>query len=280
MLTEQARPRQSALRLLDREPGVHHESRPLADPSPLSRESVDFDKLQGNGQMAITPGASMLTSALTLSVALFTVAAPPAALLAQLAEHEASLQVGLSHWVVVRTQDATVLDGDGKVLHRTHTVEQQREANGKRSILVISSTKDGADNRSEAQSAAEKREAHNRRMSSPFSAENQPKYVFTLLGPDTNNPAWVRIGLRPQTPAMDLLEGEALVDPKLGEVVDLSGHASKMPLFADRLNFQSHYESQATEGRRLSELSIDGAGGFLMFQRQFHLEITTAYEPL
>ncbi len=214
----------------------------------------------------------------TLAVLMADPMEPSAELMKQLADHNGWLEkLPETHTLVVET-DAHEADSDGKVLHRTHSVSKQVIDKGKRLTTVASATRDGADDRERAQKEADERDGKDDRVPSPFLAASQPRYRFTQLG--STPEGWLRLRFTPKNgPSTELLDGEAWVDPKDGELVRMTARLSKNPAFVDRLTTSMELDGRVDGRRALSKLSFDGAGGFLFFKRQGGATLTFRYEP-
>ena len=213
-----------------------------------------------------------------LIVAAALQAEPPAELMKRLAEHNALLEKLPERFTVVVTSDATENDGDGKLLHRTHSVLHQTIEKGKRISKVVSATRDGKDDHARAQKEADQRDQDDDRQPSPFLAASQPQYRFTQAG--STPEGLLRISFEPRDgPSSDLFKGEAVVDPAAGELVSMDLQFSKKPTFVDRLDTKMKFDARVDGHRALSLMTFDGAGGFIFFKRQGGASIAFAYQP-
>jgi hypothetical protein len=175
------------------------------------------------------------------------------------------------------------LDGDGKVTSRTEVVSRRSFRNGESSDEVVRATKDGEDvtagARKQSLEAQEKRRKEGKKAPkvSPFAAENQPLYRFTLLGPDPKDASRVRIGLSPREKREDLHEGEALVDVARGALLRLTGRPSKLPAMASRADVRYEYDVPTPTGLDLGSFRMEGEGGILFVRKRMRITGRVAY---
>jgi hypothetical protein len=202
------------------------------------------------------------------------------ALLKQLAEHDNRMEKFLDAHEL--SLDAVVrdLDGDGKLLHTATSKLKQKRVNGKLKTTVLSSTKDGADDKKAEQERADERDAKNERTESPFAPRNQGKYKFKALGPSAQGAADLLVSFEPRGEKTDqVLEGVAVVDPAAGEVLKLAMKPAKLPMFADSMRMEIEYENQTDAGRNISKFVLAGAGGLLFIKRQGDLTMKFSFDP-
>jgi hypothetical protein len=156
-------------------------------------------------------------------------------------------------------------------------VEQRRKA-GHLHTTVLSSVRDDVDDRAEEEKRAAKTDDQNKRTESPFAGRNQAKYTFTTLGPDPKEPALLRIGFGPLAdPSSEVMQGEALVDPEAGELVQLTFRPSKYPTFVDALQMHLEYRLVPGAGRLVSRFTFTGSGGLLMFKKHGDADVAFTY---
>jgi hypothetical protein len=171
------------------------------------------------------------------------------------------------------------LDKAGNVEHHVHSESQVILVGGKPVTHVLRATKDGKDNLQDSQKEATKEDRKGRKLEPPFSAGNQPKYRFTMLGPAPSEVGLLRIAFAPKEGrSSEVLEGEAVVDPVAGEIVRMTAHPSKNPVFVDRIDMQLEYGVRTTAGRMLSKVAFAGAGGFLFFHKRVRVEVAIHYD--
>lgn len=212
-----------------------------------------------------------------LAAALQPVQQVPPDLLAKLAAHAARMEQFSEAERAEVVSDYFELDGQGRVEHHVHSESQVVLADGKPVTRVLVATRDGKDNLDDSRKQARKEDEKGRRLDPPFSAANQPKYRFALLGPAEGG--LLRIGFGPSDGASkDVLEGEAVVDPVAGQLVRLTTRPSKNPAFVDRMDMQLEYGIQTPAGRMLSKVSLSGAGGFLFFRKRVKVEVGITYD--
>ncbi len=205
----------------------------------------------------------------------------PLDLLSKLAAHAARMERCSEAGRAEVTSDYYELDKEGKIQHHIHSESQVVLVDGKPVTRVLRATKDGHDNLEDSQKEATKEDRKGRKLEPPFSVANQPKYRFSLLGPapGPTDGGLLRIGFAPRDgKASDILEGEAVVDPMAGEIVRMTAHPSKTPMFVDRIDMQLEYGVQTSAGRMLSKVSFAGAGGFLFFHKRVKVEVTIRYD--
>jgi len=205
---------------------------------------------------------------------------PSSRLLGRLAEQEARIARSMEQDAYRVSGHVEELDGDGKLLHTRESVSRVTQRDGKKVVHVEQVRVDGKDV-TEAERGKE-RDRKPRQLQSPFAAGVQAKYLYSLLGPDPANPRLQRLRFepKPNERSSDTFVGEALVDPAAGEVVWMREHPAKNPAFVDRLEVEVALEATSPEGRRLSLLRIDGAGGMLFVKRGFRVRLQFSdYEP-
>lgn len=200
------------------------------------------------------------------------------ALLKQLAEHDNRMEQYLDAHELRVEAVVRDLDGDGKLRHTSVSKLTQRRENGKLKTKVLSATKDGADDSKAEQGRADERDEKNERTESPFAPRNQAKYRFKSLGPPSPGSSELLIGFEPRGEKTDkVLEGVAVVDPAVGEVVRLAMKPAKLPMFADSMRMEIEYENRTEAGRNISKFVLAGAGGVLFIKRQGDLTMKFSF---
>ncbi len=205
----------------------------------------------------------------------------PADLLEKLAAHAARMERIADESEAVVTSDFNERDRDGRVEHVIHTVAHVRREGGHQTTEIVTATRDGKDNRADARKHAAQEDQKPRRRS-PFATDNRQNYRFAIVGPDTSDPRLLRISVAPvddHHASSEVLVGEAIVDPQSGESVRLSGHASKYPLFVEKIEVAFEYGTITPEGRMLSAMSMAFAGGFAFIHKQGDGHMTFVYRP-
>ncbi|MBF5045681.1 hypothetical protein FGE12_24960 [Aggregicoccus sp. 17bor-14] len=193
---------------------------------------------------------------------------------------------GVSYLVKERLQAMTVTsvteerDGKGRVTHTYERVRRISEQEGKRTSAVLRAVDDGKDVTALRRREAEERETKegpekkedDKGMSFelPFTAENQPRHRFSVVGPDARDPRLLVVHFEPageRDPAV--MEGEALVDPTSGQVRRLRFRPSKYPsILIDRLDVEMDFRSHPQVGAVLTRMVVDGEGGLLFFKKR------------
>lgn len=210
-----------------------------------------------------------------LASALAAAEEPPPELLKKLAAHDARVQQSLSSGSVTVTSLLEELDGDGKVLHTQESVARLVQRNGRQEEELVKTVRDGKDVTEEARKKRAGNGAWARSQGramiagSPFGAEDQPHYRYTVLGNDPGNPAFVRIGFGPrEKPSQEIATGEALVDPAAGELVRIAQRPSKLPAFVDEIETTIDLGARTPGGRLVSRMKFHGKGGFLFVKKR------------
>jgi hypothetical protein len=211
----------------------------------------------------------------------------PAGLLDRLAAHDErvdrSLHVG-SYTVTTQSEE---LDRQGRVEHRRESVVTVAHRDGAQVTTVVRASLDGKDVTAEEAQRQKKREERRKEredkgvsIESPFARAMQPRHFFWSPGLDAAT-GLLRIAFRPKGARSDeLMEGEALVDPPSGQLVRLHARPSKMPTFVDRADVEMRFEPDPSGARLLSQMSIDGEGGFAFVHRRGRASSTfSQYAP-
>ena len=217
-----------------------------------------------------------------LAVALLALAAPALAanddlapLLAKLAAAEDRAHPIYREWNYTIKMNADELDSKGKPQSTTKVELRHSFENGEEKQTLVHEEKDGKDitkERQEKQKAreekrdaakkdAKKDEGDDDEFPSPFGTKEQPKYVFTRLGPD-------RIGFAPKVPSKDAMKGDAVVDAT-GRLKTVTMTPSKMPAMVSVLEITMELGNGDAETPLLSDLEVHGEGGVLFIKKRF-----------
>jgi len=201
-------------------------------------------------------------------------AEPPPDLMERLAQHSLRIEKATRDGSYTVFTMAEELDGDGKVLH-TEKMEMHVSTQGDhRERTLIKAERDGKD------VTDERRKKLNSASGSltvlPFAADEQPKYRFSVVDPDRLEPSLLRIHIEPKggKRSEKLVIADAIVDPVKGEVVQLSGHPSENPSHVDRIHVRIEFNEKSPVGRLMSEMNVQGDGGFLFIKKHFRSNTT------
>jgi len=218
----------------------------------------------------------MRSSALVLLAALPALAAEPdPGLLRKLAEHAARLGADRPAGLETTVEE---LDSDGKPEKSYREVRKRNQDQ----LELVSATQDGED----VLEKAREREAKAKQgkadeqvgisLPSPFEASQQPLYAFTAepLDPEGRQ---VRIEFRPRGKKSERISvGEAVVDPRTGELVSMALRPSENPRFVDHMLIELSLAAGST-GRRLETIAARADGGFLFFRKRIRTLTRLSY---
>jgi hypothetical protein len=231
--------------------------------------------------------ASLLAASALSALAIVTLAprpahaAPPSPdLLEKLAAQAAQLEATEPKTSFVVDGKLESLDGDGKV-DDVKEMQARVESDGKKQhVIVVRYLNAGKDETLDAQrkqnenaeeekakSDEEKKKEH--KLSIPFSAKEQPKYVFDQRETDPNDPDRVRITFVPKEPTKDTVEGSIWADAKTGRPYSTGFKLSKPGVFIDYVHIQIELGAQTPLGPEVSRVTVDGAGGLLFIHKHF-----------
>jgi len=201
-------------------------------------------------------------------------AEPPPDLMERLAQHSQRIQKAAREGSYTVLTLAEELDGDGKVLHTQKFEMHFNTQGGHRERTLIKAEKDGKDVTDEQRRKLKAQSGDSTEL--PFATKEQPKYRFSVVGPNQSEPSLLRIHIEPKggKKSEKLMIGEAIVDPVKGEVVQLSGHLSENPSHVDRLHIRIEFNEKSTDGRLMSEMDVQGDGGFLFIKKHFRSSTT------
>jgi len=218
-------------------------------------------------------GASVLLT--FLPAGLCAAAEPPADLLKKLAEHDARIDRIYKEGSFATEAKSEELKGDGEVKHTLEIWMRVTQQGGKRVQLLAKALKDGKDVTEERRKKDDPLGESKRSEISPFAANVQQQYAFKVLGAEKSDASLMRIHFEPKgTYTEDLLIGEAVVDPRAGEVVRINSRPSDYPSNLDRVNTDIQFDQKTVSGRVLSRISMEGEGGFLFIKTRFRNTIT------
>jgi len=225
-----------------------------------------------------------MTGALAALLVLLAPPEPTPELMKKLADADARLLRLYKEGAVTMTSRVEELDKAGTVQHTQTVALRLTVKDGAQQVEVLSAARDGqditADERKEQeakQAGQESKGKMNQRqqLTLPFAAASQPSYVFQLLGPDGNNPAFQRIGFGPRgKKSKDVWVGEAVVDPQAGEVKWLKQRPSELPAFVDRIDMVLEFGAATSQGSAVSTVHMEGEGGLPFFKKRFRSVIT------
>jgi hypothetical protein len=190
---------------------------------------------------------------------------------------------GMSYLVQQRLQAMTVtsvseeLDGQGRATHTWERVRRMAEQDGKQASELLRAVDDGKD--VTAQKRGAEQAQHGDKASSfelPFTPENQPRHRFSIIGPDAQDPSKLRLRFEPAAaPGPQVMQGEALVDPERGHVLQLRFRPSKFPsLLIDRLDVEMDFRTDPDVGAVVSRLGVEWEGGLLFFKKRGRSTVT------
>jgi hypothetical protein len=146
---------------------------------------------------------------------------------------------------------------------------------------VIRYTENGKDKTADAQKRATERRAkrlgdpekqaeeRKKDLKLPFHANEQSRYVFSVVERDAAQPSHVRIAFSPKSPAENAIKGSAWVDENELEVLSIGFSFSKNPIFVDHVDIRIVFGLPTELGRAPSTLSFDGRGGFLFIRKHY-----------
>ena len=226
--------------------------------------------------------AAATLAGVVLAPRLAHAAAPSPELLGKLAGQSAQIEAMQKRVSFVVEGKLESVDGDGKI-DDVKEMKARVESDGKKQhFIVMRYLTDGKDETLEAQrkanEAAEKEKAKSdeeraddreHRLRIPFVTAEQGKYVFDQVETDASDPDRVRITFVPRAPSKDTVEGSIWVDAKTGRPYSTGFKLSKPGHFVDYVHIQIELGAQTQEGPEVSQVTIDGAGGFLFIHKHF-----------
>jgi hypothetical protein len=171
------------------------------------------------------------------------------------------------------------LDRHGKVDGYAERVIQVVQANGHKDQQLVRFVEDGEDKTASARKefAEERAKPKGKRIEFefPFRASEQPKYRFSVVGKDPNNPANVRIRYAPVGPPSEKeYLGEAWVDQSKGTLISMGFRPTKFPSFVDRADVQLEVQAATPMGPTVSRVFAQGEGGFLFIRKHFRFTLS------
>jgi uncharacterized protein YciI len=205
------------------------------------------------------------------------------ALMAGLAKHAARFEDMKARGAFTMTGRMEEVDGDG---HASDTKEIQLRSTPTHAPMdritnVIRYTENGKDKTADAQKRATERRAkrlgdpekqaeeRKKDLKLPFHANEQSRYVFSVVERDAAQPSHVRIAFSPKSPAENAIKGSAWVDENELEVLSIGFSFSKNPIFVDHVDIRIVFGLPTELGRAPSTLSFDGRGGFLFIRKHY-----------
>jgi hypothetical protein len=170
-----------------------------------------------------------------------------------------------------------VRDGGGKVESvKTMTVRAEGSPNDMR-FAVLRYTEDGVDKTREARGArnnaaqgAKHPSRPSRGFRMPIAASEQPAYTFDVVEIDRADPARIRIAFTPKRRANDTIEGSAWVDSRTGALISAAFKLDSTPAFVDFIHVIVEFGAPTPLGPAISNVRVDGEGGFLFFRKKYH----------
>ena len=226
---------------------------------------------------------------LLLLLALPARAEQPQVDLSALLQRIAAGTPGMGYLVQQRLQSMTVtsvseeLDAQGRATHTWERVRRMAEQDGKQESELLRAVDDGQDVTAHKRAEAERRDAeqakHGDKASSfelPFTPENQPRHRFSMVGPDAQDPTKLRLRFEPASElGPQVMQGEALVDPRSGHVLQLRFSPSKFPsMLIDRMDVEMDFRAHPGVGAVLSRLGVEWEGGLLFFKKRGRSTVT------
>jgi len=193
---------------------------------------------------------------------------------------------GMGYLVQQRLQAMTVTsvteerDGKGRVTQTRERVQRMEERDGKRASELVLARDNGQDVTAQQRAEAEKRGKEQADKSSsfelPFTPENQARHRFSIVGPDAQDPSKLRLRFEPaDAPGPQVMQGEALVDPERGHVLQLRFRPSKFPsMLIDRMDVEMDFRAHPGVGAVVSRLGVEWEGGLLFFKKRGRSTVT------
>jgi hypothetical protein len=164
-----------------------------------------------------------------------------------------------------------LVDGEGKA-SSVRAMQARVEGGTPSRFDIIRYTEDGKDKTDEARKEARESAAKpkkQKKLHMPLEADQQPRYTFDQLEVDAADPTRVRIAFTPKAAADDTIEGSAWVDTTTGSLVSAAFKLSKTPMFVDYVHFVVQFDAPTPFGNAISQIAVDGGGGFLFFRKHF-----------
>jgi hypothetical protein len=179
----------------------------------------------------------------------------------------------------MRTHASYRFDGELATLDRKGRPDSRKEMKGRidadgsiARMTVLSYIEDGEDKTRAAQETAirnQKRKREKPKIRLPILADEQPRYVFDRVETDPSDPMRVKISFSPRVPGADTIEGTAWVDARTGSLLSAGFRLSKPSMFVDYVHFQVEFDESTPLGPAVSEVRVEGQGGFLFFHKRF-----------
>ena len=231
--------------------------------------------------------ASLLAAPALSAAAIITVAprharaAPPSPdLLNKLAAQAAQLEATEQRTSFLAEGKLESVDSSGNV-DDVKEMQARVESDGKKQhVIVVRYLNAGKDETRDAQrkqnehaeeekAKSEEDRQKEHKLSIPFAASEQAKYVFDQVETDPGDPYRVRITFVPKEPTKDTIEGSIWADAKTGRPYSTGFKLSKPGAFVDFVHIQIELGAQTPLGPEVSRVTIDGAGGLLFIHKHF-----------
>jgi hypothetical protein len=185
----------------------------------------------------------------------------------------------------MRTHASYRFEGELSTFDRHGRPDSRKEMKGRidadgstARMTVLSYLEDGEDKTRDAQERTaqnqnqnqnQKRKRDKPKIRLPILADEQPRYVFDRVGTDPADPTRVKISFSPRVPGADTIEGTAWVDARTGSLLSAGFKLSKPSMFVEYVHFQVEFDESTTLGPAVSEVRVEGQGGFLFFHKRF-----------
>jgi hypothetical protein len=179
----------------------------------------------------------------------------------------------------MRTHASYRFDGELSTLDRHGRTDSRKEMRGRidadgstARMTVLSYLEDGEDKTRDAQEKAahnQKRKRDKPKIRLPILADEQPRYVFDRVETDPSDSTRVKISFSPRVPGADTIEGTAWVDARTGSLLSAGFKLSKPSMFVDYVHFEVEFDESTALGPAVSEVRVEGQGGFLFFHKRF-----------
>ena len=224
--------------------------------------------------------ALLLAATVTLAPRFAHAAPPSPELMNKLAAQSAQLEATEPRTSFVAEGKLESVDSEGKV-DDVKEMQARVESDGKKQhVIVVRYLNAGKDETLDAQrkqnehaeeekSRSEEDKKKDHKLSNPFVASEQAKYVFDQVEADASDPDRVRITFVPKEPTKDTIEGSLWADAKTGRPYSTGFKLSKPGAFIDFVHFQIELGAQTPLGPEVSRVTVEGAGGLLFIHKHF-----------
>jgi hypothetical protein len=229
---------------------------------------------------ALSVVAVTVVTAVTLAPRLAHAAPPSPDLLNKLAAQAAQLEATEQRTSFLVEGKLESVDSAGNV-DDVKEMQARVESDGKKQhVIVVRYLNAGKDETLDAQrkqnehaeeekakSEEDRKKEH--KLSIPFAASEQAKYVFDQVEADPSDPDRVRITFTPKEPTKETVEGSIWADAKTGRPYSTGFKLSKPGAFVDFVHIQIELGAQTPLGPEVSRVTVDGAGGLLFIHKHF-----------